>query len=223
MPDLRGSWPGCTPFLRLWPPRGCTRSRVACDRRRNEDNNGFDSIWVWPALPGHRCGREERWVSYRSALARQGETNQKGEECPQWRYQNTTPGTDRRAEWWSADDRWGKGSSCSPTGKGRSHPHSVFPSDALDHGIEASLALKFLLKGFTTRFQQGDIGLAVLDHLMLEMKGDITTNLVRVPTGQFLFLFGHHTVRIVKLQIGDPAHVLLMVRGIEQMGKEPLL
>ena len=48
-------------------------------------------------------------------------------------------------------------------------------------------------------------------------------NLVSVPTGQSLFLFGHHAIRIVKLQIGDPVHVLLMVRGIEQMGKEPLL
>ena len=59
--------------------------------------------------------------------------------------------------------------------------------DALGHGIEASLALKFLLKGFTSRFQQGDIGLAVLDHFLLEMEGHITTNLVSVPTGPLSF------------------------------------
>ena len=61
--------------------------------------------------------------------------------------------------------------------------------DALGHGVEASLTFKFLLKGFTTRFQQGDIGLTVVDHFLLEMEGHITTNLVSVPTGQFLFLF----------------------------------
>ena len=55
--------------------------------------------------------------------------------------------------------------------------------DALGHGIEASMTFKFLLKGFTTPFQQGDIGLAELDHFLLEMKGDIATNLVSVLTG----------------------------------------
>ena len=42
--------------------------------------------------------------------------------------------------------------------------------DALGHGIKASLTFKFLLKGFTTRFQQGDIGLTVVDHFLLEWK-----------------------------------------------------
>ena len=55
------------------------------------------------------------------------------------------------------------------------------------------------------------------------MKGDIATNLVSLPTGQFVFLLGHHAIGIVKLQIGDPTHALLMVRGIEQMRKEALL
>ena len=95
--------------------------------------------------------------------------------------------------------------------------------DALGHGIKASLTFKFLLKGFTTRFQQGDIGLTVVDHFLLEMEGHITTNLVSVPTGQFLFLFSHHAIGIVKLQIGDSTHVLLVVGGIVQMRKEPLL
>ena len=95
--------------------------------------------------------------------------------------------------------------------------------DALGHGIEASLAFKFLLKGFTTGSQQGDIGLAIVNHFLVGMEGDIATNLVSVPTGQFLFHFGHHAIGIVKLQIGDSANILLMVRGIEQMGKEPLL
>ena len=44
-----------------------------------------------------------------------------------------------------------------------------------------------------------------------------------MPTGQFVFLFGHHPIGIVKFQIGDPTHVLLVVGGIEQMRKEPLL
>ena len=91
-------------------------------------------------------------------------------------------------------------------------------SDALGHGIEASLTFKF-----TTGFQQGVIRFAVVDHFLVEMEGEISTNLVTMPTSQFLFLFGHHAVRIVKLQIGDATQVLLMVRGIEEMGKEPLL
>ena len=95
--------------------------------------------------------------------------------------------------------------------------------DALGHGIEASLTFKFLLKGFTTGFQQGDIGLSLVDHFLVEMEGHIATNLVSVPTGQFLFLFGHHAIGIVKFQIGDSTHVLFVVRGIEQMRKEPLL
>ena len=76
--------------------------------------------------------------------------------------------------------------------------------DALCHGIGASLTFKFLLKGFATRFQQGDIGLAVVDHFLVEMEGHVATNLVSVPTGQFLFLSRHRAIRIVKLQIGDP-------------------
>ena len=55
------------------------------------------------------------------------------------------------------------------------------------------------------------------------MEGHIARNLVSVPTGKFLFLFGHHAIGILKFQIGDPAHVLLVVGGIEQMRKEPLL
>ena len=95
--------------------------------------------------------------------------------------------------------------------------------DALGHGIEASLTFKFLLKGFTNRFQQGHIPLAVVDHFLTEIEGHITTNLVSVPTGQFVFLFGHYAIGIVKFQIGYLTHVLLVVGGIEQMRKEPLL
>ena len=40
-------------------------------------------------------------------------------------------------------------------------------------------------------------------------------------TDQFLSFFGHHAIGIVKFQIGDPTHVLLMIRGVEQMGKNP--
>ena len=71
--------------------------------------------------------------------------------------------------------------------------------NALGHGIEAGLTFKFLLKGFTTPFQQGDIGLVELDLFLLEMKGDIATNLVSMLTGQLLFLIGHHAIGIVKL------------------------
>ena len=46
------------------------------------------------------------------------------------------------------------------------------------------------------------------------------TNLVGVPMGQFLFLFGHHAIGLVKFQIGDLTNVLLVVGGIEQMRKE---
>ena len=53
------------------------------------------------------------------------------------------------------------------------------------------------------------IRLAVVDHFLTEIKGQITTNLVSMPIEQFLFLFGHHPVGIVKFQIGDPTHVLL--------------
>ena len=95
--------------------------------------------------------------------------------------------------------------------------------DAFGHGIETGLSFKFLLKGFTAGFQQSHIRFAVLDHFLLEIKGHITTDLIRVPTSQFLFLFGHHTLGIVKFQIGDAAHVLLVVGGIEQMRKEALL
>ena len=57
----------------------------------------------------------------------------------------------------------------------------------------------------------------------MEIKGHIATNLVSVPTGHFLFLFGHHAIGIVKFQLGDLTYVLLVVEGIEQMWKEPLL
>ena len=69
---------------------------------------------------------------------------------------------------------------------------------------------------------ENHIRLAIIDHFLLEMKGHITTDLIRVPTGQFVFLFGHHTIGIVKFQIGDAAYVLLMIRGIEQVRKESL-
>ena len=55
------------------------------------------------------------------------------------------------------------------------------------------------------------------------MEGHVPTDLICMPTGQFVFFFGHHAIGIVKLQIGDATHILLMVGGIEQMGKEPLL
>ena len=95
--------------------------------------------------------------------------------------------------------------------------------DAFGHGIETSLPLKLLLKGFTPRFQQSHIRFAILDHFLLEMEGHITTDLVRMPTNQFVFQFGYHAIGIVKFQIGDAAHVLLVVGGIEQMRKESLL
>ena len=93
----------------------------------------------------------------------------------------------------------------------------------LDHRIEASLLFKFLLKGFTPCFQESHIRFAIVNHFLLEMEGHVPTDLICMPTGQFLFLFGHHVVGIVKLQIGDAAHILLVVGGIEQMGKEALL
>ena len=92
--------------------------------------------------------------------------------------------------------------------------------DALGHGIETSLPLKILLKGFTPGFQQSHIRFAILDHFLLEMEGYIARDLIRVPTSQFVFLFGHHALGIVKFQTGDPTHVLLVVGGIEQMRKE---
>ena len=95
--------------------------------------------------------------------------------------------------------------------------------DAFGHGIEASLPFEFLLKGFTPCFQESHIRLAIVNHFLLEIELNITTDLVRVSTGQFVFLFGHHAIGIVKFQIGDAAHILLVVGGIEQMGKEPLL
>ena len=55
------------------------------------------------------------------------------------------------------------------------------------------------------------------------MKGHITTNLVSVPTGQFVFRFSHHPIGIVKFKVWDPTHVLLVVGGVEQMRKETLL
>jgi len=87
--------------------------------------------------------------------------------------------------------------------------------DTLGHGIEASLAFKFLLKRLTTCFQQGDIRFTVLHHFSVKIKHDVATNLVATPTKQFLLFLGHHTIGIVKFQIGDPAHLLLMVGGIE--------
>ena len=95
-------------------------------------------------------------------------------------------------------------------------------SDVPGHGIEASLPFKFLLKGFTTGFQQSHIRFPVLNHFLLEMEGHITTDLVGVPTGQFLLLFGHHAIRNVKSQIGDATHVLLVIGGVEQMRKKSL-
>ena len=100
---------------------------------------------------------------------------------------------------------------------------STGDSDALDHGIEASLLFKFLLKGFTPSFQQGHIGFAIVNHFLFEMEGHVPTDLICMPTGQFLFLFGHHAVGIIKLQIGDAAHIPLVIGGIEQMGKEAFL
>ena len=96
-------------------------------------------------------------------------------------------------------------------------------SDAFGHGIEASLPFKFLLKGFTAGFQQSHIRFTILDHFVFEMEGQITTHLVCVPKSQFVFLFGHHAIGIIKFQIGNSAHVLLVVRGVEQMRKESLL
>ena len=83
--------------------------------------------------------------------------------------------------------------------------------DALGHGIEASLPFEFLLKGFTAGFQQCHIRFAIVNHFLTEMEGHVTTDLISMPTGQFLFLFGHHAVGIVKFQIGDSAHILLVV------------
>ena len=54
----------------------------------------------------------------------------------------------------------------------------------------------------------------------MEIKGHIVTNLVGVLMVQFLFLFGHHAIGMVKFQIGDSTNVLLVVGGIEQMRKE---
>ena len=94
--------------------------------------------------------------------------------------------------------------------------------DAFGHGIEASLPFEFLLKGFTPCFQESHIRLAIVNHFLLEIELNITTDLVRVSMGQFVFLFGHHAIGIVKFQIGDAAHVLLMIQGIEQVRKESL-
>ena len=67
--------------------------------------------------------------------------------------------------------------------------------DAFGHGIEASLPFKFLLKGFTTRFQQSDIRFAIIDHF--------------VPTGQFLFFFlpSSHRDRKIPNRGSDPRTV----------------
>ena len=73
---------------------------------------------------------------------------------------------------------------------------------ALGHGVEARMGLEFLLKGFATSFQQGHIRLAVVDHFLTKIEGHITMNLVNMPMEQFLFLFGHHPVGIVKFQMG---------------------
>ena len=94
--------------------------------------------------------------------------------------------------------------------------------DALGHGIEASLPFEFLLKGFTTGFQQSHIRLAIVNYFLLKSERNIATDLVCMPTSQLVFLLGHHAIGIVNFQIGNAAHVLLMIRGIEQMGKESL-
>ena len=94
---------------------------------------------------------------------------------------------------------------------------------ALGHGVEAIPDLEFLMKGFTTGFQQGQIRLAVVHHFWTEIEGHIATDSVRVPVEQFLFLFGHHPVGIVKFQIGDPTHALLVVGDVEKVPEEPLL
>ena len=57
----------------------------------------------------------------------------------------------------------------------------------LGHGVKANLGLEFLLKGFATRFQQGHIRFAVLDHSSTEIKGDLSTDLVSVPMEQSVF------------------------------------
>ena len=64
---------------------------------------------------------------------------------------------------------------------------STGDGDAFCHGIEASLPFEFLLKGFTVGFQQSHIRFAIIDHFVTEMEGHIKTDLIRVPTGQFLF------------------------------------
>ena len=83
----------------------------------------------------------------------------------------------------------------------------------LGHGVEASLGLEFLPKCLTTGFQQGYIRLAVVDHFLMEIERHVSTNLVTMPTEQFFFPLGHHPVRIVKFQIGDPIHVHVGYRG----------
>ena len=93
----------------------------------------------------------------------------------------------------------------------------------LGHGVEASLGLEFLLKGFATSFQQGHIRFAVVNHFLTEIKGHITMNLVSMPIEQLLFLFGNHPIGMEKFQIGDPTHVLLVIGGVEQVREEPLL
>ena len=93
----------------------------------------------------------------------------------------------------------------------------------LGHGVEASLDLEFLLKCLTTGFQQGYIRLAVVYHFLMEIERHVSTNLVTMPTEQFFFLFGHHSVGIVKFQIGDPTHVLFVVGGVKKVKEEPLL
>lgn len=84
------------------------------------------------------------------------------------------------------------------------------------HRVEAGLGLEFLLKGFAACLQKSDIRFAVVDHFLAKMEGNITTNLVSIPIKQLLFLYGHHPIGIVKCQIGDPTHVLLVIGGVER-------
>ena len=57
----------------------------------------------------------------------------------------------------------------------------------------------------------------------MEIERHDSTDLVTMLTEQFFFPFSYHPVRMVKFQIGDPTHVLLVIGRDEKVREEPLL
>ena len=100
------------------------------------------------------------------------------------------------------------------TGRGDGH--------AFLHGIKVSFLFEFLAEFPTTCFEEFDVQFAVGFHLSSHDKVVVGSRFFGIPSFEFDFLFGRHTIGIV---VGDVEHgtlEILMFKGVEFMQEESL-